>query len=75
MIYHYIQLSFDCWSFWQVGALKTTLKEFYGEDPLESADLSRIVTFNHFRRLTQLLDEDNIPEKIVHGGETNEKLL
>jgi aldehyde dehydrogenase (NAD+) len=62
-------------SFWQVDALKTTLEEFYGENPHESADLSRIVSFNHFRRLTQFLDEDGIPEKIVHGGETNEKHL
>lgn len=55
--------------------LKSTLEEFYGEDPLESADLSRIVSFSHFKRLTELLDEENIPEKIVYGGERDEKHL
>ncbi|XP_078157156.1 aldehyde dehydrogenase family 3 member H1-like isoform X2 [Carex rostrata] len=58
-----------------VDALKSTLEEFYGEDPLESADLSRIVSFSHFKRLTELLDEENIPEKIVYGGERDEKHL
>ncbi|KAJ4795214.1 Aldehyde dehydrogenase [Rhynchospora pubera] len=58
-----------------VDAFKETLKEFYGEDPLESADLSRIVSSNHFRRLTDFLDEENIPEKIVHGGGRDEKHL
>lgn len=41
----------------------------YGKDPLESNDLSRIVNFNHFNRLTKLLDDPSVSGKIVHGGQ------
>ncbi|KAI4337834.1 hypothetical protein L6164_016203 [Bauhinia variegata] len=58
-----------------VDALKTELEAFYGEHPLESKDLSRIVNSNHFARLTKLLDEDKVSGKIVYGGERNESKL
>lgn len=41
----------------------------YGEDPLESKDLSRIVNQTHFNRLIKLLDDPNVSDKIVHGGQ------
>lgn len=56
-------------------ALKSTLENFYGEDPLESKDLSRIVNSNHFARLTRLLDEDKVYGKIIYGGQRDEKKL
>ncbi|OAY65608.1 aldehyde dehydrogenase family 3 member H1-like [Ananas comosus] len=58
-----------------VDALKTTLEKFYGKDPLASKDLSRIVNFNHFNRLTSLLDDEGISDKIVYGGQRDEKGL
>ncbi|KAJ3671641.1 hypothetical protein LUZ60_007720 [Juncus effusus] len=58
-----------------VDALKDTLETFYGKDPLESADLSRIVNLNHFKRLTDLLDDQNVSDKIVFGGKRDEKRL
>ncbi|MQL72749.1 hypothetical protein Taro_005141 [Colocasia esculenta] len=58
-----------------VEALKTTLVKFYGKDPLASNDLSRIVNSNHFRRLTDLLDDDKVSDKIVHGGQRDEASL
>ncbi|KAH7681085.1 Aldehyde dehydrogenase NAD(P)-dependent protein [Dioscorea alata] len=58
-----------------VEALKSTLEKFYGEDPLESKDLSRIVNSNHFARLTRLLDEDKVYGKIIYGGQRDEKKL
>ncbi|XP_077213407.1 aldehyde dehydrogenase family 3 member H1-like [Tasmannia lanceolata] len=58
-----------------VDALKSTLEDFFGKDPLESKDLSRIVNSNHFTRLTKLMDEDKVSDKIVHGGQRDEKLL
>ncbi|XP_077249772.1 aldehyde dehydrogenase family 3 member H1-like [Tasmannia lanceolata] len=58
-----------------VDALKITLEKFYGKDPLQSKDLSRIVNSNHFARLTKLLDEDKVFDKIVHGGQQDEKCL
>ncbi|KAJ0972067.1 hypothetical protein J5N97_020026 [Dioscorea zingiberensis] len=58
-----------------VNALKNTLEAFYGKDPLESKDLSRIVNSNHFERLTRLLDEVEVSDKVVHGGQRNKELL
>jgi aldehyde dehydrogenase (NAD+) len=49
--------------------------EFYGEDPRTSKDLARIVNKNHFKRLTALLDDPATAEKIIHGGEQDEKSL
>ncbi|KAJ6798244.1 aldehyde dehydrogenase family 3 member H1-like [Iris pallida] len=58
-----------------VEALKTTLEYFYGKDPLESEDLSRIVNSNHFGRLAKLLDDDKVSDKIIYGGNQDEKRL
>ncbi|KAF3778264.1 Aldehyde dehydrogenase family 3 member H1 [Nymphaea thermarum] len=58
-----------------VESFKRTLASFYGNDPLESNDLSRIVSLNHFTRLLKLLDEEKTSSKIVHGGQRDEKRL
>ncbi|CAL9126362.1 unnamed protein product [Musa textilis] len=58
-----------------VDAMKKTLEKFYGKDPLESPDLSRIVNANHFRRLTSLLDDEKVSGTIVYGGQQDEKRL
>ncbi|XP_047151219.1 aldehyde dehydrogenase family 3 member H1-like [Vigna umbellata] len=58
-----------------VDALKTELQEFYGKNPLESEDLSRIVSYNHFARLSKLLSDDKVSGKIVYGGEKDENKL
>nr|DAD39733.1 TPA_asm: hypothetical protein HUJ06_014056 [Nelumbo nucifera] len=58
-----------------IDGLKNILEEFFGKDPLESKDLSRIVNSNHFSRLAKLLDEDKVSGKIVHGGQRDETRL
>ncbi|XP_043720380.1 aldehyde dehydrogenase family 3 member H1-like [Telopea speciosissima] len=58
-----------------IDAMKNTLEQFFGKDPKESKDMSRIVNSNHFARLTQLLDEDKVSSKIIHGGQRDEKRL
>jgi len=50
-----------------VNRMVSTIREFYGEDPKQSADLSRIVNERHHARLTRLLDGADI----VTGGETD----
>ena len=55
--------------------MKRVLVRFYGEDPLQSEDLSRIVNTNHFHRVTKLIEDKKVADKIVLGGQTNEKLL
>ncbi|KAB2093166.1 hypothetical protein ES319_A02G078500v1 [Gossypium barbadense] len=58
-----------------IDSFKCELERFYGKDPLESKDLSRIVNSNHFARLSKLLDEDKVSSKIVHGGERDKENL
>ncbi|KAM0947339.1 putative aldehyde dehydrogenase (NAD(P)(+)) [Dioscorea sansibarensis] len=58
-----------------IDALKFSLEKFYGKNPQESKDLSRIVNSNHFARLTRLLDDDKVSDKVVHGGQRDEKRL
>nr|AQM36714.2 aldehyde dehydrogenase [Crocus sativus] len=58
-----------------VESLKITLERFYGEDPLETEDLSRIVNENHVARLARLLDDDMVSGKIIYGGKRDEKRL
>ncbi|XP_024538901.1 aldehyde dehydrogenase family 3 member H1 isoform X2 [Selaginella moellendorffii] len=58
-----------------IEAMKDTLKSFYGENPRESMDISRVVNINHFNRLVGLLDDPNIASKIAHGGEKDETKL
>uniref|UniRef100_A0A0D6R2D4 Aldehyde dehydrogenase n=1 Tax=Araucaria cunninghamii TaxID=56994 RepID=A0A0D6R2D4_ARACU len=58
-----------------VDALKNTLEKFFGKDALQSADMSRIVNFSHFVRLTRLLDDPKVSDKIIHGGQRDEKHL
>lgn len=55
-----------------MDSLKEELEKFYGKNPLESKDLSRIVNSNHFARLMKLLDDEKVSGKVVHGGERNE---
>ncbi|CAN6457847.1 unnamed protein product [Victoria cruziana] len=58
-----------------VESFRRTLAAFYGDDQLESKDLSRIVSLNHFTRLSKLLDDEKVSGKIVHGGQRDEKHL
>lgn len=47
------------------------IKEFYGEHPLESENLCRIINKKHFNRLKKLLKDQDI----IIGGEMDEKTL
>ncbi|KAG6527485.1 hypothetical protein ZIOFF_009588 [Zingiber officinale] len=58
-----------------VDALKIALQKFYGKDPLQSTDLSRIVNIRHFARLRNLLEDEKVSGKIVYGGQQDEKDL
>ncbi|XP_010530214.1 PREDICTED: aldehyde dehydrogenase family 3 member H1 [Tarenaya hassleriana] len=52
-----------------IDVLKHELEAFYGKNPIESKDLSRIVNSNHFDRLAKMLDEEKVSGKIVYGGQ------
>ena len=55
--------------------MKRVLVRFYGEDPMQSADLSRIVNSKQFTRLQDLIEEKRVADKIVYGGEADEEQL
>ncbi|KAF7130333.1 hypothetical protein RHSIM_Rhsim10G0128400 [Rhododendron simsii] len=58
-----------------IDALILELKVFFGDDPMESKDISRIVNLYHFTRLSKLIDDYKVSDKIVLGGQRNENQL
>ncbi|KAI3686946.1 hypothetical protein L1987_80636 [Smallanthus sonchifolius] len=58
-----------------IDSLKHNLVKFFGEDPMNSPDLSRVGHSRHFARLKKLLDDDKISGKIIHGGQTDKSNL
>ncbi|CAA2964362.1 aldehyde dehydrogenase [Olea europaea subsp. europaea] len=58
-----------------IDALISELEKFYGNEPLKSLDLSRIVNSSHFNRLTKLMDDEKVFGKIVHGGQQDKTNL
>lgn len=50
-----------------VEAAKKVLKKFYGENPQQSNDYCRIVSDNHFKRISKLLNSG----KVAVGGKTD----
>ncbi len=51
-----------------VSKIKDNFKKMFGEDPMMSEDLGRIINNKRFKKLTGYLD----PTKVVSGGRTNE---
>ncbi|KAM7255896.1 hypothetical protein ACFE04_011637 [Oxalis oulophora] len=58
-----------------IDALREELENFFGKDPMQSKDMSRIVNSFHFNRLLNLLNEDKVSDKIVLGGQRDENKL
>ncbi|KAG6717039.1 hypothetical protein I3843_04G072000 [Carya illinoinensis] len=58
-----------------IHSLRIELEKFFGKDPLKSKDISRIVSSFHFARLVKLLDEDKVSNRVVFGGQRDEKQL
>lgn len=59
----------------QIDALRYELEQFFGKDPMESKDMSRIVSSSHFARLASLMDNDLVSDKIVLGGQRDANQL
>lgn len=58
-----------------IDSLRRELEQSFGQDPIETRDVSRIVSKYHFARLLKLLDEDKVRDKIVVGGQSDEEKL
>ncbi len=52
-----------------IEKLILVIKEFYGEQPQNSASFGRIINKHHFDRLSKLLSSGHL----LHGGKTDEK--
>ncbi|KAK7360126.1 hypothetical protein VNO77_02104 [Canavalia gladiata] len=53
--------------------LKKIIRRFYGENPIESKVISRIINKQHFERLCNLLKDPLVATSIVHGGSVDEE--
>ncbi|MEG2338315.1 MAG: aldehyde dehydrogenase [Clostridium sp.] len=53
-----------------IGCIKKYIREFYGDNPLDSVDYPRIINKKHFDRLISLIDGD-----IAIGGRLREETL
>lgn len=58
-----------------VDAFACELESFYGKNPLQSNDLSTIINSRHFERLTKLLEDEKVSDKVVFGGQRDKKNL
>lgn len=54
-----------------IEALKASLKQFYGDNPMLNKDLPRIINEKHFMRLLNLMSNENI----VVGGKSDKARL
>ena len=54
-----------------LDSMKNTIKSFYGEQPLKSKHLAKIINDYHFKRLKRLLEQAADKKQIIFGGEMN----
>ncbi|MCO5247654.1 MAG: aldehyde dehydrogenase [Chitinophagales bacterium] len=52
-----------------IDKMKEHLKEFYGDNPVNSPDYGRIISDRHFDRLSAMIDSN----KVTLGGQTNKE--
>ena len=55
-----------------ISNLKTSINDFYGNDPLSSKHLGSIINQSQFNRLNNLLKQAKNNGQIIYGGECNE---
>jgi len=53
--------------------ITNTIIDFYGVNPIESLDLSRIVNKDHYNRLNNIIEKDN--NHLYYGGQTIKSAL
>ena len=59
-----------------IEELKKALRDFYGNQPIQSPDLAKIVNKHHFSRLQKLLEDSQKTNQVIAGGDFDkEKLL
>ncbi len=56
-----------------ISNLKSSINDFYGNTPLDSKHLGRIINQKQFDRLNNLLKQAKQNNQIIYGGDFNEK--
>ena len=56
-----------------VKAVVCQIKQFYGNTPVDSSSLTRIINTPHFKRLLSVMDDNKL--ELIHGGTSDEKTL
>ena len=54
-----------------IGFMKNFILEFYGDSPVNSKHLGKIINPNHFKRLENLITTAKLNNQIIFGGETD----
>ncbi|MGL6173973.1 MAG: aldehyde dehydrogenase [Cellulosilyticaceae bacterium] len=54
-----------------ISEMKKQIRKFYGEKPIHSEDLPRIINQKHFDRLKELI----VAERVIEGGDVNREEL
>lgn len=57
-----------------VEKMKDVLVEFYGKDPKQSPDYSKVVSLNHLKRVRSLLDDDKSNYQLEVGGQVDDSV-
>lgn len=55
--------------------LQKYIKKSFGDNPMESHSIARIINKKQFSRLKGLLDEPGVKSSIVYGGKSDEEHL
>lgn len=55
--------------------MKKYINKSFGDNPMESNSIAKIINKKHFLRLKGLLDEPSVKSSIVFGGSSNEENL
>ncbi len=55
-----------------VKSMKSTISYFYGNQPLQSKNLGKIINKHHFKRLKALLENAKIKNQVIYGGDIDE---
>jgi len=56
-----------------ISNLKKSINDFYGNMPLDSKHIGRIINQKQFNRLNDLLEQAKKNNQIIYGGDSNEK--
>lgn len=55
--------------------MKVHINKMFGENPMETNSIAKIINKQHFQRLKNLLCDPNVKDSIAYGGSMDEDNL